>query len=334
VNALNVISNSLSIGQVANDVASQHVFQDYTQRKSDNTLRRHKADLALFREYLNHVGIFPTGDLATDPAAWQGMTWGIVKGFVEWQLQRGFAIGSINSRLSSVKVYAMLALKAGAIEANEGYLIKNVSGYASTEGRKIDLRRTTSRLGRKKSEAVGITPAQAKALKRQPDTPIGRRNRLIMCLLLEHGLRVSELSLLKTSDFDRDTNLLSFYRPKVDKPAIPHLLRNSTLSAMLDYLDSDALALGPLLRGSRKSRTGDNLTEPGMAEQNINALVGKLGRAIGLDGLSPHDCRHYAATKLAKNRPVKELMDFFGWTSAATAMRYVDSGRFVESDDD
>ena len=47
-------------------------------------------------------------------------------------------------------------------------------------------------------------------------------------------------------------------------------------------------------------------------------------RKIGT--LSAHDCRHYCATDMArKGYTLKKLMDWFGWTSPAMAMRYVES---------
>ena len=49
-----------------------------------------------------------------------------------------------------------------------------------------------------------------------------------------------------------------------------------------------------------------------------------LGQRLGIDKLSAHDCRHYCATKMARlGYSVDELMAWFGWTSAQTAMRYV-----------
>ncbi|MBK9055329.1 MAG: site-specific integrase [Chloroflexi bacterium] len=40
--------------------------------------------------------------------------------------------------------------------------------------------------------------------------------------------------------------------------------------------------------------------------------------------LSAHDCHHYCATKMARlGYGVDELIAWFGWTSAQTAMRYV-----------
>jgi hypothetical protein len=56
------------LGQVANEVAGQHVFEDFRKRNAANTLRRHNADLVLFAANLAEVGA-DVSDLASDPAA-------------------------------------------------------------------------------------------------------------------------------------------------------------------------------------------------------------------------------------------------------------------------
>ena len=48
------------------------------------------------------------------PVAWQGVTWGLVEGFVKWLLNQGYSLASINNRLSAVKVYVRLAAKAAS----------------------------------------------------------------------------------------------------------------------------------------------------------------------------------------------------------------------------
>ena len=127
----------------------------------------------LFGEYLAVVGIpDPSADtLQTDPQAWRGITWGLVEGFVKWCLKEGYAISTVNSRLSAVKVYAKLAAKAKLIPAEELQLIRGVSAYGSQEGKRVDERRPVSRIGYKKALPVRLTPAQAKMLKNQPDNP-------------------------------------------------------------------------------------------------------------------------------------------------------------------
>src|SRR5918912_4185540 len=101
------------VAPIADQAAAAHVFADYQRRKSPQTLRRQRADLALFTAYLAAAGV-PVGDLERDPGAWAGLSWGIVQGFVTWQVQQGYAIGSINVRLATLKAYCKLVLQAEA----------------------------------------------------------------------------------------------------------------------------------------------------------------------------------------------------------------------------
>lgn len=67
-----------------------------------------------------------------------------------------------------------------------------------------------------------------------------------------------------------------------------------------------------------------------MSTQAIFARVVALGRAIGLDGLSPHDCRHYAATLRARLfRDPFALQEWGGWSSIATPRRYVEEAKIA-----
>ena len=161
-------------GQVANAIAAQNVFTDYRSRRAANTIRRQTEDLALFAEMLNAVSLnaaaslddlLTDNDLTTTPDAWHNVTWGLVKLFVNWQLQRGFAIGTINVRLSTIKTYAKLAVKAGTLGTTEYALIRAVNGYRHSEGRHIDEARATTRRSTKKAEATTLTPEQAAQLK-------------------------------------------------------------------------------------------------------------------------------------------------------------------------
>jgi hypothetical protein len=116
-------------GLVADRVAADSVFAAFQARKAPHTRRRHQADLQRFSAYLADAGI-AAGDLYHDPSAWSGVTWGLVAGFVEWQLQQGYAIGSVNVRLATVKTYCQLALHAGALDHDAYIRIKAVKGYS------------------------------------------------------------------------------------------------------------------------------------------------------------------------------------------------------------
>ena len=147
------------------------------------------------------VAAFPDGP-APDPEAWRGITWGLVEGFRNWMVRQGDAVSSINTRLSEVKTYAKLALKAGALTPEEYAVIRTVAGYSQKEGKRVDERREVTRRGYKKAQHVSLDKKQARKLKKQPDTPQGRRDTLLLCLLLEHGLRVGEVARLQVTDFD------------------------------------------------------------------------------------------------------------------------------------
>jgi integrase len=319
-------------GQAANEAAARGAFADHVARKAENTTRRKIADLALFETFLQSAGI-PAVGLYSDPHAWRGITWGIVEAFRNWQLQQGYAIGSINGRLSTVRTFAKIAAKAGAIMPQESILIASVQGYASKEARHIDDKRRAdgiqTRTGAKKAEAVSIPEDIAQALKRQPDTGQGRRDGLIMCLLLDHGLRVEEVAILTAKAFDMKAGTFTFYRPKVDKIQM-HTMTPETRNAARAYL-RHAPAEGILWRKSSKGtgKLGAQLSETS-ATRAINKRVELLGRHAGIDGLSPHDCRHYAATYEArKGTPVDRLVDMFGWNSPAMAFRYIEAAQIA-----
>src|SRR6266487_1042789 len=114
-------------GQAANEAGARVAFEDHTARKADNTIRRKIADLALFETFLQSAGV-PAIGLHDNPQAWRGITWGIVEAFRNWMLQQGYAIGSINGRLSTVRTYAKIAARAGAILPEESILIASVQG--------------------------------------------------------------------------------------------------------------------------------------------------------------------------------------------------------------
>jgi integrase len=305
------------------------LFADYRSRKARNTVDRHDDALAQFGEFLAAAGVpgMPTArQLSQDETAWTGVTWGLVAKFVQWLLGRGYSISIVNGSLSIIKTYCKLAAQAGVISPGELALIRCISGYRAGEAKHVNEQREFSRTGRKKAEWVSITKEQAAALKAQPDTPQGRRDGLLMALLLDLGFRCGEVALVTVENVNLSDATLTMYRPKVDKVQT-HALTNGLLRAMRAYLTNDAPAAGPLLRASSK---GGKLTASGMTERAITGRVRELGERIGVAGLSAHDLRHYWATRAARNgTPIDRLQDAGGWSSPAMPLRYVESAKIA-----
>ena len=343
-------------GAVADEFTRDSLFTDYTDRKSINTVKSQQDDLKYFALYLIDAGVPNPQDTAADwaecmqemPQCWVGVTFGWVSGFIKWQLNAGYAIGTINRRLSTVKTYAKLASQAGAIDDAQARLISAVTGYGHKEGKNQDQKRTQSRRTvSKKADAILLTDRQATQLKSQPATSQGLRDAALMALLLDHGLRISEVVLLTFGNIDAEFDTMTFTRPKVegsDAEIGKHKLTPATRRALVawkSYLGSRATADAPILWSTNR---GGNLTKAGMTTIAASDRVRSLGVALDLyreeehttkggkqkvkqvGTLSAHDCRHYAATHMAGwGYSVRELMDWFGWSSASTAMRYVES---------
>ncbi len=344
-------------GILANEIAAGYVFQRYQQEKSANTLKRQARDLELFAEYLLDAGIPLTcANFQVDPECWRGMSWGIVEGYVQWLLREGYAVSTINSYLSTVRVYAKLAVKAGTIERAEGMLIEGVKGFSRKGAANVDEGRQQTRMNEvtyaykpaaakqtvvvtrrntKKRQAVLLSKEEAEALQTpRSESPQGYRDALLMALLLGHGLRASEIALLTVDTIDLGNQELRFFRPKVqgtEHEWTTHRLLPALQELSSYYIEAlyppTLLPDGKLILATsrlRKDGSGGELLGRGLNRVRVSERVAWLGKRLGIEKLSAHDCRHFCATQMARlDYSVHELMAWFGWTNAQTAMRYI-----------
>jgi len=327
-NALETAASSPSPLELAGDVANKHaaaaVFENHRLRRSDNTNRAQAAALATFARFLSEAGVggVTADTLLNDPQSWRGVTWGVVEAFRGWLLQQGYAVATVNLNLSSVKVYAKLAARAG-VTPDKLHAAAGVEGIGAIESRHIDERRETTRVGHKKPEPTRLTAVDVAELKNLAnyEGPQGARDCLLMCLLLDHGLRVSEVAGLQVKDFDMQLGRFRFYRPKVNMTQT-HEMTADTLRTLRAYFRARPDAAGALLVGSLKS---GELTERPLSTRAINKRVGVIAAAVvGIGNLSPHDCRHAWATLAIRNgTDVYALRDAGGWASLTMPSHYV-----------
>lgn len=264
----------------------------------------------------------PTGDdFQSSPVAWTGVTWGLIRAYLQWMLVQGYAVTTINRRLSTLQAYANLAAQAGELPPTEYQLIKGLTGYSLRDGHRIDAGRLRKRVGQKKTEAVLLTLEQAERMKHeQPDSPQGCRDAVMVTLLLDHGLRVGELVGLQTVDVRLGQGQLHFFRPKISEWHT-HQLTEDSRRVLTQWMAVYAIEGGPLLRTS--SKTGE-LLSPGITERSVRDRVRTLGEAVGVEGLSPHDCRHFWTWRAsAGNTDIRSLQEGGGWKSIATVQRYM-----------
>jgi integrase len=303
-------------------------FTAYHQAKAKNTLQRQRYDLQLFSNYLTQVGIDRSGiDLFLDPAAWHGMSAELLDGFKSWMLKEGYASGSINLRLSTIRSYCELAHDSGILSSQDLALIKLVKGFNSNEGNIIDRSRKENgydtHKGAKKTSPTHVTQQQALRLKNETTHSVDQRTRahdqileqrdaLLMCLLIEHALTVSEVVALNANSIDLATDTISVYRAKTDTHSRLKLKRSTREAAVryLPLIDSH----GPLFIGYR----GKRITRYGIFDR-----VRLLGQQVGIENLSPHDLRHFSTidTFIAGNR-IDLIQRYSGWNSPAMPLTF------------
>ena len=90
------LAQRLNFAQQANEAARLSAFADYRSRRAQNTLRRQDVELANFGVFVG------ANNLAINPVAWLGISWGIVESFVKKMLIDGYAVGSVNNHLSTI----------------------------------------------------------------------------------------------------------------------------------------------------------------------------------------------------------------------------------------
>ena len=334
MNELTVVNNGLveSIGALANHYSNQNKLNEYVSGLSINTMRAQKADLQSFCDYMGVVGIVLSVDtLMKDVNAWGIITYGLVDGFKAWMLKQGFAVSSINRKLSTVKAYCGVAYSADVLDMNSNMKIRMIKSI--TSGRNVDASRKNdgieTRKSTKKLQSTVVTEAQVKLLKQQPATPQGLRDEIIIRLCFEYALRVSEVANLKVEDVNLDACTLRVYRIKTDTTDTFDLLQTpETYRKLKMYIRNHSFdGQVYLLRGSVK---GGKLSSEAMNERNIAKRIELLGETVGIEGLSPHDARHAWATQAVKKGVnAFTIKEFGGWSSMETVKRYVDKSEVI-----
>lgn len=337
--------------------AKTGVFEEYHADQAPNTLRAQVNDLATFGRFLGLASAeferlsgkateAPTGqELYSSPDAWALIGREHVKAFRSWLLEgadvdedgspKYYAISTINRMLATVRKYAALAMDAGAIDPDTYALICAVKGFNQKQAKRRNDAREESRIGSKKADPTWITREDAQALKAQGHkTPQARRDSLMLAILVDLGLRASEVAALKVSSVSLERGpktphgKIVVFQPKTgetDNKAITADIR-AALEAYIAAGDCPEDQDAPLLRQSRKD---GSLGDPGMSPNSISLRVRRLGEELGIARLSSHDLRHYCAEKLTADFGPERARRAMAWKSSAMIDRYVDRNRIV-----
>ena len=302
----------------ADTITRARALELYRQGLAANTLRAQRDDVSRWATFVHEQ----TGlecDWHECLECWQPVSYGLVTVFVAW-LGLTYASATVNLTLSTIKTYCKLATQAGHMSAEQYALINTVKGLHGQAAKRHETRAST-----KKENWTRISDAQRATLLATPDSPQGRRDAVIVQILVNLGLRVSELATLTVGDVDVVAQTLNVTRHKTLTQQTLRLY-NGVLRALTIYLAIDragANACDLLLVASNK---WGKLTTGNMSIIAIQKRVGVLGNDAGIDNLSPHDLRHDWATRAVARAPLSTVQAAGGWASPVMPLRYAAAG--------
>lgn len=156
------------------------------------------------------------------------------------------------------------------------------------------------------------------AAARQTRAP--ERDVAILSLLLDTGMRVSELCGLTVGDFDRTDGELSVLGKGNKWRSV--FMGARARRALWRYVEAERKSAGeqePLFVGVGGNRRGEGMTPSGVFQMVQDA--GKKARITGVR-CSPHTCRHYFATTFLRKGNLIELQELLGHTDLTMVRRY------------
>ena len=225
-------------------------------------------------------------------------------------LARGLAPSSVNVRLAAVRKLALEAMENGWLAPELAAGIARVKGV-----RKLGIR-----------TGNWLTREQASQLLRQPDpaTLKGKRDRVILALLVACGLRRAELAALTIEAIQMREGRwvladLAGKGNRLRTVPVPDWVK----AWIDDWTAAAAIRTGRLLRPVNK---GGLVWGDGVSEKVVWWVVQEYAAQAGLPRLAPHDLRRTCARLCrAAGGDLEQIQFLLGHASIQTTERYLGS---------
>ncbi len=265
---------------------------------SDHTVKSYREDLT------QAVNFFCT-KLGTDSPVPERLTSRLLRSYVVWLHEQGYAKTTVARRLASVRGWCRFLCRQGRLAANPADGLRGP--------------RQDKKLPHFLSEKDILNLLQAPPA----DEPLGLRDRAILETVYSAGLRVSELTGLNIEDLDLRDGVATV-RGKGRKERLV-LLGPHALEAIRRWLKGREEVLAPLGKGAAATpalflgHLGTRLTS-----RSVGRILQKYVAAVGLDPkTSPHTLRHSFATHLLdRGADIRSVQELLGHRSLATTQIY------------
>jgi integrase/recombinase XerC len=254
-----------------------------------------------YREDLTQAVEFFQGRLGKENAKPAQLTTRVLRAYLAWLHEQGYARTTIARRLAAVRSWCRFLCRQGVLESNPALGLrgprqeKKLPHFISRE------------------DMVRLLESPSS------DDPLGLRDRALLETLYSAGLRVSELTGLNLDDVDLEAGLATV-RGKGRRERLA-LLGPPATQAIRTWLDART-ALGPRAAAQPAlflNKNGSRLSTRSVARQLEKYLL-----LAGLDpAASPHTLRHSFATHmLDAGADIRSVQELLGHKSLGTTQIY------------
>jgi site-specific recombinase XerD len=229
-----------------------------------------------------------------------------IRRYCHYLQRQGRSTSTVNRRLQAVRKFYDFAAQAGLCSHNPARDVERASDRSSVSPRVLDPEEVNRLLRAASGGADGNSSGS-----------LSRRDRAILLILLDTGIKVRELVDLCTEDVDLEVGRgYLWIGEDLESGGRGLVLGSEACAALRGYLRVRAAA--PDVDALFVSRQGQPLSV-----RTVQRLVSSYARVAGLDGVSAQALRYTFAHDALVERDVAEVARLLGLRDTAGVQRYI-----------
>jgi integrase/recombinase XerC len=249
---------------------AEELVNAFLSGRNERTLEAYQQDLEDFRAFVNAPSVQEAGRVLIGLP--HGEANGLVLAYRGHLLERGLQASTINRKLAAIRSLVKLGRTLGLVDWSLDIGGLKTTAYRDTRG----------------PGSTGVHMI-VHAIENRVDAK-GTRDKAILRLLYDLGLRRGEVVSMDLSDVDMNTGAASITgKGRTQKQALT--LPDSTRKALAAWIEARGAEPGPLFTNLDRAGKGERLTG-----RSVHRIVQGLGREVGIE-TRPHGIRHAAITE-------------------------------------
>lgn len=211
-------------------------------------------------------------------------------------LREEISVPTINKHMKQMSSFYQFLMVKGYAKSNPFYQLPSLSNSDSLYKDKV------------------MSDEQAKAIIKASDS-FEIRTKALVYLLLNVAPRIGEVSRIRITDIDLDNNKI-WVRGKG---------HNDRISRYTNFnMDTKSLLIDLIVEyGATREYLFVNYKGEKLSEQTLRKMWYEVCELIGIEGITPHQCRHFlGSTLISKGVPTEKVAQVLGHSSIKTTERY------------